>query len=149
MKIRNYTSEVDAEKSQQMIETLLVQAGATGIAKMYEEKCTSGFVFIIPVNGRDVKFKMPVNTKKVYEKLLKDAGRPFMSQAERNKIREQAERTAWKLLYEWVHINVSMIQLDQVETAQALLSYVYDEPSEQTFYERAKEAGKLIGKGGE
>jgi hypothetical protein len=140
MKLRNYTSSVPVERSLSAIETLLVMAGATHIARFYDDqKRIAGFLFQIPINGLSLAFKLPVNSlavKRILETEIKHPRRGTM-----NKVGEQAERTAWKLLHEWVHIQLSMIEMQQAEAMQVFLPYAYDGKTEQTYFEKLKEGG--------
>lgn len=58
-----------------------------------------------------------------------------------NKVCEQAERTSWKLLHEWVHIQITMIAMEQAEALQVFLPYAYDSKKDETFFERLKGNG--------
>lgn len=58
-----------------------------------------------------------------------------------NKVWEQAERTAWALLRDWVHIQLSMIQMQQAEAIQIFLPYAFDPQTEETFFEKLKGGG--------
>lgn len=60
-------------------------------------------------------------------------------------IKEQAARTAWKLLADWIDIQLSLVELDQVEMLEIFMPYIYDAVKEQTFFERMKDSGfKLL-----
>ena len=56
-------------------------------------------------------------------------------------ITEQAQRTSWKILYDWVQVQVSMIQLQQAEFIEVFLPYCYDREADKTFYEKLKGNG--------
>ena len=42
----------------------------------------------------------------------------------RSDFREQAQRTAWKILQDWVEVQMSMIKLKQADPMQIFLPYV-------------------------
>jgi hypothetical protein len=46
---------------------------------------------------------------------------------------EQASRTAWKIVQDWIEVQMSMIQMKQADTLQVFLPYVYD--GKRTFYQ--------------
>lgn len=52
---------------------------------------------------------------------------------------EQAERTAWKLVQDWVEVQLSMIQMKQADFVQVFLPYVWD--GRETLYQRIKSTG--------
>ena len=81
------------------------------------------------------------------EKVLrKQVSRPREGTLE--KIHEQSERTAWKLISEWVEIQASMIKMEQVELVEVFLPYAYNLSSDTTLYQSIKEGGfKMLGSG--
>lgn len=138
MKIKNYTSGVPISQSLATIEAILVEAGATHVAKFYDEnREISGFLFQMIVEGKPITFKLPVNVDGVYNSLIASIKRPKANS--HVAARQQAQRTAWKLLHEWVHIQLSMIQMKQVEAVQVFLPYAYN--GKMTFFESMKEKG--------
>lgn len=139
MKLRNYTSSVSVEKSVSAIESLLVKAGALTVSRFYDDGRLAGFFFQIPVNGIAMTFKLPANplaVRRVMEGEVKKPRRGTM-----NRVWDQAERTAWKLLHDWVHTQLSMIQMEQAEAMQVFLPYAYDGKNDQTFFEKLKGSG--------
>ena len=54
----------------------------------------------------------------------------------RERVREQAERTAWKLLLDWVEVQVSMIVIGRREVIEVFLPYLYDFKKDQTLYQK-------------
>ncbi len=134
MAIKNYTSIVPANKSIAAIEQLLVSAQASAISKTYDAGQCTGFLFQLQVGPQLLTFQLPVKTEAVYNRFIRSASR--LDAKKRKVLRGQAERTAWKTLHEWVHIQVTMIQLEQVEPLQVLLPYVYDPKTGSSFYQK-------------
>lgn len=148
MNIKNYTSEVPASRSIASAEDTLISIGCRNIMKEYD-----GFgkvdclVFSIPKPGGEgvIAFKLPSNRdgiKKILLKQYKFAPKP----AQIEHTEAQAERTAWKNIKEWVELQAVMIKLEQVETIQVFLPYVYDLEKRQTLFEKIKGNGyKALG----
>lgn len=139
MSVKNYTSSVSVDRSVSLIEKALVQGGATHIAKIYEDGKLAGLTFQLSLNSHPMIFRLPANVKKVQKLFMNQVKRPRAQTEKRTW--EQAERTAWKLLHDWVDVQVSLIKIEQVEFMQVFLPYVYDPIRDQTFYERLKESG--------
>ena len=59
MNIKNYTSSTPVVNSINKIEHRLTSAGATHIAKMYEQERPVGMIFQISINNILMTFKLP------------------------------------------------------------------------------------------
>lgn len=143
MNLKNYTSTVPAVTSMGKIEQNLVTAGATDISKKYEDGVCIAITFRMVVNTQALFFKLPARVEHCFQVLWKEVKRP---QADtKQKTREQAARTAWKIISDWVEIQLSMILLEQALPLQVFLPYVYDPVKEETFFERLEQGGfKLL-----
>lgn len=143
MNLKNYTSSVPVERSIMMIEKLLMDAGATNISKsINEQKEVDGIIFLININTKPILFKLPSKVEQCYKIMMKEvSARSIHKKEVKDNKKAQANRTAWKLLYDWVSIQVSMIQIEQVELIEVFLPYAYDLQNNQTFFEKIKENG--------
>lgn len=138
--LKNYTSSVPAARSIMHIENRLVEQGAKNIMKWYDsERQLKGMCFIVSVNGADMSFRIPAKVDQVEIKFKAAVRRP--KEGTYGRIKAQAERTAWKLLSDWVDVQMSLIELGQVEVAEVFLPYVYDHAKDKTFYESIKDNG--------
>ena len=140
MKLKNYTSTVNPEKSISEIERFLVEAGASHIAKTYKNGETVGIIFQMPIpNSGNLLFKLPAKTEAVLELFLAEMKRPHRNT--RKKLTDQAGRTAWRILRDWVYAQVSMILLNQAERVEVFLPYLYDGKTDETFYRKIAAGG--------
>ncbi len=132
--IKNYTSSVKAEDTIARIELILSKNGATGISKDYEDGKVTALTFLIPVENRSVSIRLPANPDAVFRHMYasKKQHRPGTEQ----RVKEQAHRTAWKLMQDWVEVQLSLIQMKQAELMQVFLPYAWD--GKQTFYASLK-----------
>ncbi len=137
-KLRNYTSSVPVNRSVSYIEQRLVEAGATHIAKKYgKDQALQAVIFSLPgPGGEQVPIRLPANVDQCERVLLEYVKRKTEAALEKNRL--QAERTAWKLLYDWVDLQCSMIKLGQVEPLEVFLAYIFDSKRGTTFYESLK-----------
>jgi len=134
LNIRNYTSSVPVINSINFIEHRLASAGATHIAKFYEENRPVGMIFQITHNNVPLTFKLPAKSQAVFNVLFNTVKRPRPSTKET--IRSQSDRTAWKILSDWVDIQITMIQLEQAEFTEVFLPYFYDQKTNKTLFEK-------------
>lgn len=138
MAIKNYTSTVPMINSISRIEHRLAQAGATHIAKSYEKEKPIGMIFQINHNGIPLSFKLPAKAERVYKYLRMQRKKP-PTKTQDDALKIQADRTAWKILSDWIDIQVSMIELDQAEAIEIFLPYAYDAKSNTTLFEKFRD----------
>lgn len=143
-KLKNYTSTVPASRSMAKIEQLLVEIGAKNINKEFVGNKVSAFYFLVDVNNQSMLFKLPVKTDAIEKVFKSEVKRPQEGTYE--KIEAQAERTAWKIVSDWVEIQCTMIKLEQAELAQVFLPYSYNQKEDKTLWEKVQENDmKLLG----
>ena len=154
MFLKNYTSEVPVSQTIYRIEQVLIRCGASGIMKEYLN--TNGDIgaitFTIETPSGPATIRLPANKEKALDALwldyvgddkLTEDGKRIQWNNKKRKCRadfaDQAARTAWKIVQDWVEVQMSMIQLKQAETMQVFLPYIYD--GKQTFFEALKAQG--------
>jgi hypothetical protein len=138
LNLKNYTSTVPVINSINKIEYRLAQAGATHIGKTYEKERPTGLMFQLMINNIPNTFQIPAKTEKVYHYMYSQKRkRPTAIQAD--SIRQQADRTAWKILADWVDIQITLIQMEQAEAAEIFLPYHFNHKTGQTLFQEVKE----------
>lgn len=133
MKLKNYTSAVSPERSVLSIEKILVDIGATYIVKVYENSCLSGITFQVDYEGKPMLFKLPANVQAIEDILKSEIKKPRENTASR--IVDQSQRTAWKLLLDWVSVQASMVLIGRRSVIEVFLPYAYNKQQNRTFYE--------------
>lgn len=140
MTLMNYTSSVSASRSISYIEAKLAGQGAKQIVKFYnDDNRISSIAFTINIDGVEMPFKLPARVEQCEKVLKAKVRRPRSDTFKR--ITEQAERTAWKIISDWVDVQMAMIELSQVEFMEVFLPYLYSYEKNQTFFETIKERG--------
>jgi len=125
MKIKNYYTHFPAVQSISEIERVLVAFGANRIMKDYKgDSSVRSLVF----SYQGIVYKLPANVEKVFVVITK--GRHIKS---KDSEKRQAERIAWRVLRDWIHIQLSLIEIGQAEWQQVLLPYAFN--GEKTLYE--------------
>lgn len=144
MNLKNYTSSVPASQSILRIEKRLVDMGATSIVKEYDaNKKIAGIKFCFAVNATTFSFEMPANVEKVFAVFWKAVRSPNPNTKAR--LMDQAERTAWKNVAEWVDIQCSLMVMEQVDFMQVFMPYALL-PNGKTLYQGFQDSGmKLLG----
>lgn len=143
MNIKNYTSGIASETSVSRIESKLAACGASGIMKLYgPDKKISAIVFEIPMREKaPIRIKIPANVETCFQAMWKQHCLSHSRPRENTKatIREQANRTAWKLVQDWVEVQISMIVMQQAEFLEVFLPYIWD--GRQTYFESIRAGG--------
>ena len=140
MNIKNYTSSVPVERTISRTEQVLAEAGATGIIKDYAEGKLIALSFKVALpTGREVSIRLPANHTSVYQTMKKEILRPRRGTLD--KLQDQAMRTSWKLMQDWVEVQISLIKMHQVDFMQVFLPYAWD--GRRTFYAALKEQNYL------
>lgn len=143
--IKNYTTEIAAEKTIGEIQKLLAKAGAKSISFEYgKEGEIDGLTFTIPVRGIPVSFRLPARQDGVYKILTKGRQQLYREDVQK-KWAQQARRTAWRNVKDWLDAQLALIQMEQAELAEVFLPYAVS-PSGRTLYEEFQ-SGNLLGSG--
>ncbi len=152
--MKNYTSNVPAGESIARIERVLIRCGVLGITKEYgpEGEIAAISFQIKMADDRKLDVRLPADKGAALNALWLDyAGDDKLSpdgsqihwnnykKKKRKDFAEQAERTAWKLMQDWVEIQMSLIQMQQAETVEVFMPYIVVDG--QTFFQRLKGGG--------
>jgi len=130
MNLKNYSSTIEYQKSIESIKKLLIEYGAYSVIEKYENKEVSGIAFVMPIDNKAMTFQLPARVSDIKNFLIKTRR---MSPENAYK---QAQKTAWKLIHEWIQIQLTMIALDQAEPLELFFPYLTD--GVNTYYEKVK-----------
>lgn len=154
--LKNYTSDVPVSQTIYRIEQVLIRCGVTGIMKEYAG--TNGEIvaisFQVEAPSGKLSIRLPADKDKATEALwldyvdgdeLNDDRTELKSWYSRKKKKrvdfaEQGARTAWKIVQDWVEVQMSMIQLKQADTLQVFLPYVMVN-AKQNLYQQIMDRG--------
>lgn len=153
--LKNYTSDVPVSQTIYRIEQVLIKCGVSGIMKEYGSAVGDivAITFKIELEkDNPMVVRLPVSKEKALEALWQDyvggdkldanGETVHWSSRKRKKkgdFKAQAERTAWKIVQDWVEVQMSMIQMKQADFREVFLPYAWD--GRQTFYTRIAESG--------
>lgn len=142
MTIKNYTASKTPVKYAAEIEQILIEHGAAAIQKDIADGKIIALRFAVPTNVGRVSIQLPVNVDAVFKILEKD------KKINRNvKVTfEQAEKTAWANLRDWVAAQMALISIGMVSMDQVFLPYVIG-PDGRTLYEVAASKGFYLKEG--
>lgn len=127
--LKNYTTTISAEKSISEIEMILAQHGATDIYKQYNNsgQCIS-LSFAIIGQGPQffrVGYRLPLNVKGLHQvmKNMKKEGKLKNISKENIKKEETARRVGWRIIRDWIHAQMALIESEIVTIDQVFLPF--------------------------
>ena len=136
--IKNYSSGAAVENSLASIDKNLVRMGASDIMRSYNNAGElKGIKFVLPYKGERLVYQLPARVETIFDVMWSGIKRPKEDTRERIKL--QAERTAWKIIADWVTIQASIVLLEQAEVTEVFLPYLFNGTSNKTFFQTLKE----------
>lgn len=135
MPIKNYTTKIDYYTSIGEIQSALAKQGARKIMIDYGESGQpEGIAFAIQQDNTAQMFILPANVDGVMAVFKKQKVKAD---------REQAERTAWRNVRDWIMAQMAFIESGNVQMDEIFLPYLTD--GKKTLYEAYKSGQFLLG----
>ena len=131
-KLKNYTTEIPADKSIFEVEQMLASFGASAVMKQFLQ---DGKCYSMSFKLEDKGFKLPANAKGVYEVMYANMKERHGKNTMKNRD-EQAYRVSWRIIRDWLHSQLSLIASGQAQPDEIMMPYTYD--GKQTLYEAYK-----------
>lgn len=135
MPIKNYTTKIDCYTSIGEIQAALAKHGARKIMIDYGEIGEpNGIAFAIQQSNTYQTFILPANVDGIMAVFNKQKVKAD---------REQAERTAWRNVRDWIMAQMAFIESGNVQMDEIFLPYLTD--GQKTLYEAYKSGQLLLG----
>ncbi|KKM87516.1 hypothetical protein LCGC14_1268140 [marine sediment metagenome] len=149
-----YTTKIDAEKTIWELEKLLIARGAKQIAKDYDGKgSVTGVSFKIDVGGGLASFRLVAKVEEVmavineqtekfrYQKKKSGGrgGRVRLVPKSFKNDRDHARRVAWRILFDCLRAQLTLVILGQAKVQEVLLPWMTD-GSGRTLFEYMESA---------
>ncbi len=140
-KIKNYTTKVPASRSIEEIQQSLVSHGAAGVLYEYEQGTgrIAALKFLLPMNGKNVGFALPVQWRK-FQAVLKKQG------VSRWDDEDYCYRVAWRDIRDWVMAQMALYETQIVELPQIFLPFAVGNDG-STLYDSVVSGKFLLGGG--
>lgn len=137
MPILNFTTKIDTWKTVTEIQQILSKHGVTHCSIKNEGSSPVALTFTILFKNQPLNFLLPCNHEGVLAAFIKDRKVPRSSE---NK--EQALRTAWRIIKDWVEAQMALVESEQATPEVIFLPYLVNEYG-MTLSERVLEGGGL------
>jgi len=142
-KLKNHSSTVPVSRSVENIEKLLVTIGASRISREYNNSQElSGFIFQVDFPNQAIAVSLPARVDRVYEKMRTSIKRPRKDTLKN--LKDQAARTAWKRLHEWIHLEIGFVESGQKDAREVFMPYMVTDKRGTTVFEKFLENPKLM-----
>lgn len=130
----NYTTTINANRTIAEMQAMLVRAGATSVTLHYgPDQRPSGIEFVVGTKYGPQMFRLGVDVRAVQMLLAKQRTRGSL--ADRMQfVREQAERTGWRVVRSWLEAQLAMVEIGLASLDQVMLPYMLMAP-EKTVYD--------------
>jgi len=141
--MKNYTSSVPVERTIMQIEKVLSKYDVMRVAKEYKNGEVSALTFTVlnPVTNKELRVRLPANPAGVasaLERQYKVTHTRKISDTALRTIQAQAARTAWKLMQDWLEVQLSLIEMEQAEFTEIFLPY-FLVLKDTTYYQQLKQ----------
>lgn len=132
MPLKNYSTEISPEKSMGEIQGLLRKVKVRGSYTSYgDDGEPIGLAFEVDSAWGRRSYLLPADVDNVQRVLARQIG-------PNRATREQAARVAWRLVKDWVAVQIAFIESGAAVFEQVMLPYMQDE-SGRTVYDLASE----------
>lgn len=119
MPILNFTTKIDAWKTVSEIQQILSKNNVSHCSVKNEGSFPVALSFTIEFKQQPLNFLLPCNYKGVLECFKKDKKVPNSS-----KNPEQAIRTSWRIVKDWVEAQMAIIESEQATIEQVFMPYL-------------------------
>jgi hypothetical protein len=138
MALKNYTTKVPANRSCNEIQVMLQKCGATGVLMEYEKDTgrIAGLSFQVEFGEDKMGFRLPIHWREA-QKVLESEGNRRAGDD------DYCYRVAWRILRDWVDVQVALIAIKQVELQQVFLPYAIQRNG-KTIYENILENPQML-----
>lgn len=134
--ILNYTTKVDPMNTATECIKMLAAHGATDMGLTSDKGTPTGLVFVIDTPWGKKQFTMPLSIGGVERELGKAYKEGRIQRAYTG--RDHATRVAWRVLKDWLEVQLALIDAGVQELHQLLVGYMNVEPG-KTVYELVAE----------
>jgi hypothetical protein len=119
MPIKNWTTEVEAERTAGEIAGYLASRGARRIEFEYDQwGKPAAITFGASIEGRQFAYRLPVRPQAVLEKLTVDKA------PAKYRNLDQARRIAWRIVKDWLVAQFSLVDAGGAELGEIFMPYL-------------------------
>jgi len=155
-RLKNFSTEIAADKTVMEIERMLTKFGARRTLKEYDPNGNlTGLAFTVNTMNGEMPIKLPAKIDKIEQVFKVQASKKLLPSKYFGGewARQQATRTAWRTLKDWVDAQFALISIEMVKVEEVFLPYAYSSKMGMTLYEAIEnkkvDLSKMLGTGNE
>lgn len=123
MSLLNYTSIIEPEQTISEIQKMLSSHGVMAMMTEYDGPQVAAVSFKMNIDGQVMSFKLPCNWRGVRQVFREqEITQGKLKHKDRN-LDNQAVRTAWKIIHNWVNAQLALVEVNMVTIPQVFLPY--------------------------
>lgn len=122
MAILNYTTIMEPEQTIGEIQKMLSRFDVSAMMTDYESGQVSAVSFKVNVDGKPMAFRLPCNWRAV-RAVFDEQGIRSVKHKDRD-LDNQAIRTAWKVIHDWMKAQLALVEINMVTLPQIFLPYM-------------------------
>lgn len=140
MAIKNYTTSIDPAKTVGEIQAILARGSAKSVSVDYEKGYPEAIKFSLIVGKSEIWFRLPCNVDGVFASMKRDRlPRSYCNT-------DQARRTAWRIIKDWVDAQMAIIEAGQSKAAEVFFPYIL-QPTGETLFQKFEDQQLRLGTG--
>lgn len=147
MALLNYTSTIDAEQTIGEIQRLLSAHGVMAMMTEYDGRNVSAVSFKMNIEGQHIGYKMPCNWRAVLEVFHSQGITKGKLKHKDRDLENQAIRTAWRVILEWMKVQLALVEINMVTIPQIFLPYTIMKDGMTLAEKITNDPGFLLGSG--
>ena len=123
MALLNYTTIIEPEQTIGEIQKLLSRHGVQAMMTEYDGPQVAAVSFKMIIDGKPVSFKLPCKWRGVLQVFKEQGIGPGKIKSKDKSLENQAVRTAWRIIKEWVEAQLALVEIHMVSIPQIFLPY--------------------------
>lgn len=127
----NYTTTIDAGKTARECHEMLARHGASSVSVGYRDRQPASLSFVMDTPWGPRSFFLAANVEGTLE-ALRAANRKGIIPP-KNATPEQAVRTCWRTLQDWLETQLAFMEAGFAELAKLMLPYMQDDSGRTTW----------------
>jgi hypothetical protein len=137
-RLKNFSTTISVDKTVMEIERMLAKFGAKSTMKEYDaNQQIVGLAFVVDTPNGEIPIKLPAKIDRIKEVFKVQVSQKKLTQRywSGTWADEQAARTAWRTIKDWVDAQLALISIDMVKVEEIFLPYAYSARLKQTLFE--------------